>query len=427
MRKGLFYILGLDKKTFSSNFILIATVLAMVAITVTPLLYNAKILMRLWIVLLVLTFGYILKTNISIKKFAILGAIFILFCIIYKILGISSAEMGYCVSSPILFFAPIIALVIIERCESQSQVRFIFHFISLVIAINVLDSIRLTYTLRLEDVVYQRLAETIAEENGATNLNLGGSMFVNMVVFYTDVMFFTLMKSKKLLEKIIFLLYFVIGVYFIVMCSLKASAVLLLLVSVILMYLAKKGERKFNRMIVLSFIVVGAFFLFRDEILNFLISTIDSTRVSSRISAFLTTSEVSDSSTFMARQNLWMVSLQSWLGNATSFVFGIGDHAWNEFSSTEASGIGNHSDLFDVLGRYGILGGLLLYSSITILHNYLRKKYGLSYKYEILSFFILIILMGLTKKFFVGQPAIVIVILFPLSLKYCYNEKKELF
>lgn len=109
--------------------------------------------------------------------------------------------------------------------------------------------------------------------------------------------------------------------------------------------------------------------------------------------------------------------------NVSIFLFGIGDHNHYDFNSTTDSGIGNQSDLLDVLGRYGLIGGLILYSSIKIYYDYLMRNYDSSYIWEIKAFFILLISTGLTKQFMAETPAIVIFVLFPLCLKYFSNKQ----
>lgn len=424
MRRGLFYILGLNRKTFSKGFFLILLIFTLSFITVTPAFFIAKYMMVLWAIFFLFSIRFFQKSNIKLRKIGLLALTFLFICVSYKIIGLSSAVLGYCITNPFVYFAPLMAMVIIESCDNDSQIRFLFHFISLTIALNVLDSIRLTYMLGIENIAYQQLAEVVAEREGIGGLNLGGSSFVNMIVFYTCVMFFSFLKTSNKTEKILFLLYSGVGTYFILMCSLKASAVVLLLVSLFIQYSAHKGNLRIGRMVVLFVLLIGLFVVLRDAIVNSLISIIGSERISQRLMAFVSYGS-DETGTLAGRESLWIVSLQSWLRNPLTFVFGIGEHAWNDFSTTAASGVGNHSDLFDVLARYGLVGGMVLYSSIKIYYDYLREKYGSLYKLEIFAFLILVILMGLTKKFIAGEPAIIIFILFPLCLKNFVQEKSN--
>lgn len=421
MKQGLFKTLGLCKETFSGNFTRIFFIFLLALFTVTPRLYIAKYLMGLWMVFFLFTFGVFNSTRKQIRQFGILGAVFVLLCIIYRLLGISSASLAYCMARTFVFFAPIIALAIISKCDSESKIRFLFHFISLVIAINVADSIRIVHEVGLENIVYQNLAEEMGEEGV---VNLGGNLFVNMIVFYSSVMFFSFLKAEHMHEKLIFLLYFGISAYFIIVCSLKASALVLLLLAIILLYIANRSKNNFGKVILISLIIAALLFVFRDTIINALISLIGSDRIAYRLEIFTSVSSLDESTTLTSREDLWMVSINSWLKNPITFLFGIGDHNWVDWGSEVASGVGNHSDLLDVLARYGLFGAVVFYLSIILYYKYLQKYFGYLFKWEILSFFILVFLMALTKRIISGESAIILFILFPLSLIYFSKEKK---
>ena len=422
MKNSLLYSLGLSRQTFSSNFTPILFILIIAVITVTPILFNEIYATVLWIVFFLLELNIIATSNRKLGTLLTLGIIFISMCAIYAFVGISSASIAYCIHSPLMYFAPVLALMVIDRCDNEQQIRFLFHFLALAIAINIADNIWLTYKIGINNIVYQKLFRIVEEEEGLTGLNLGAAGFVNMAVFYSSMTFMAFLKSNKKIEKCFFLVYFGISAYFIVFCSLKASAVLLLVLSLALMFISYRTKDKVGIMLTFTAIAGGLFFLYRDSIINFLIDIIASDRITVRLMSLTTEGDVEDS-TLMGRSNLWCVSLQSWLSSVGSFLFGIGDHNWRHFSSVADSGIGNHSDLFDVFGRYGITGALLLYSSIKIYYDYLQKRFGSFFKFEIISFFILILLMGFTKKFIMAQTAIVIFILFPLALRYLYNQK----
>lgn len=386
-------------------------------LTITPKFYDSTYLMALWGLFFLLKLLTLNRSNGILGHLFTLGVIYVFICLIYKLLGISSASMGYCILAPFFYFVPVFALMIIDRCENEQQIRFLFHFLALAVAFNIADNIWLSYEYGIDNLVFQNLGGKL-EEEGLTELNFGGSQFVNMSVFYACMMFMAFLKSNNRNEKYLFLVYWGISAYFIVFCSLKASAVILLLLSLALMYISYKTKGKNGNMLTLTAIVGALLFFLRDGIFNFLIDIIDSDRITVRLTSLTTEGDVEDSS-LMGRSNLWLVSIQSWLSSLISFFFGIGSHNWKDFMTTAESGVGNHSDWLDVLAKYGIIGALILYSSLKEYYEYLNNKYGNSFKYEILSFFLLILIMGLTKKIVNAQPAIMIFILFPLTLKYC--------
>lgn len=420
--RELFNLIGLSRSTFSSNFTPILAILALSIFTITPKFFYSTYIMLWWLVFFLYEVHTFNMSNRKLGNLLFLGFIFVLDCAIYKFIGVSSASMGYCTSAPFLYFAPVLALMIIDKCDNEQQIRFLFHFLSLAVAINIADNIRLSYEFGMENIVFQRLGG-IMEEEGITGLNFGGSIFVNMSVFYACIMFMAYLKSNVRWEKILFALYIGISAYFIVVCSLKASAIILMLMSFVLMYMSVISKANISVMLMIMTVFgVGAFF-FLDDIIYLLINVIDSDRVTKRLIMFTAESDVQGSSSFEARSNLWMVSIETWLSSLGTFFVGIGNHNWHDFMTTADSGIGNHSDWLDVLAKYGIIGALILYLSVKVYYDYLKNKYDISYKYEILSFFMLIIVMGLTKKVVHAQTSIMIFILFPLTLRYYSNKE----
>lgn len=400
-----------------SNFSILA-ILIISAITVTPILFNELYVMILWIAFFLWESNKIIRSD---NKLLILGCFYVLDCVVYRLLGVSSASMWYCIHAPLLYFAPVLAMIVIDRCDNEQQIRFLFHFLALVIAINIADNIRLTYQIGLKNVTYQLLAGRM-EDEGFTGLNLGGTGFVNMAVFYAFTMFMAFLRSNKRKEKLLFLIYVGTSVYFITFCSLKASALLLMLLSMALMYVSVKSKKRMSTIFPVIIIGGGLIFLLRDFIINFFIDIIGSKRITDRLIVFTAEADLEDAGSLMTRSELWLVSIKSWLSGVISFFFGIGDHNWAHFMATADSGIGNHSDLFDVFGRYGIIGALILYSSIKVYYDFLQKKFGVLFKFEIISFIFLLLAMGFTKKIVIAQQAIIILILFPLALRYLYNQ-----
>lgn len=422
MKNGLLNSLGLSRETFSSNFTPILTILIISVISITPIFFNIIYVMVLWILFLFIAFNSKSKSNRKFGALLSLVCVFIFICAIYAIIGVSSASLAYCIHNPLLYFAPVLALLVIDRCNNEQQIRFLFHAIALAIAINIADNIWLTAKFGMQGIVYQKLAGTL-EEEGFTELNLGGAGFVNMIVFYVCTMFMAFLKSNEWKEKLLFLIYVGISVYFITFCSLKASALLIMLLSMVLMYVSVKGKNNIGMSIIWIVLGGGLIFLFSDNIIYFLIDIIDSKRITDRLIVFTAEADLEDSGSLMTRSELWLVSINSWLSSVISFFFGIGDHKWSDFTTTADSGIGNHSDLLDVLGRYGIIGALVLYSSIKIYYNYLQDRFNRFFKFEVISFIILLLAIGLTKRLMTAQQGIVIFILFPLTLRYFHSQK----
>ena len=129
MKKSFFYSLGLSGKTLSSNFVPVLLILIISVITITPKFYfgSGAYVMMSWIFFSLFVVNIYNRINIKLKVLFILGIIFVLICAFYKIIGVSSASIEYCTARPFLYFAPVMALMVIDRCDNDQQIRFLFH------------------------------------------------------------------------------------------------------------------------------------------------------------------------------------------------------------------------------------------------------------------------------------------------------------
>ena len=116
-----------------------------------------------------------------------------------------------------------------------------------------------------------------------------------------------------------------------------------------------------------------------------------------------------------ARENLWLVSIKSWLSNLLTFFFGIGDHrASEDISSVAKTGIGNHSDLFDTLGRYGLIGSLLIMNIFRLSFKHILSLFDKSRKLQVMVIFMVLILYGFTKGIFVLGVGCALFLILPI-------------
>lgn len=411
--------------SLSSNKLALIAILSIATYIITPVFYVKMYAMGFLFIFTLFFFNtYSRYWDISLKSMWVCGILYSSICFLYKICGISSAKIGYCLD-PTLFFLMISIFEIIESSLNTSQIKVLFHAICLVIAFNITDGIIISSSFA-NGIMYQQLAEAL-EEEGVTGLNLGGSHFVNMVAFYINVVVFSFFKSNNKLEKCLFLLYTLISLWFLVSCTFKASTIMIAALSIIGQYIAHIGKGRIRSLIIVAVICFSVLYFLLDDLIYYIISISGSDRLATRLLVLV--SSGSDSaggiSTLESREGLWQVSLETWTKSIPNFFFGIGDHAWNAFSSTALSGIGNHSDLLDSFARYGIIGGSLVIAFIVHYYKHFRDKYLAFYKYEIIVFVLAVVLMGLTKKFLVGESAVIILILFPLCLSYHKNKIYE--
>ena len=167
MIRTIFNTIGLTRGTFSSGFIPIFAILVISILTITPKFNNIFFLMVFWGGFFLLDLFNLNRFNKKLIRLLFLGISFVIICLSYTIFGLSSAKMGYSVLVPLMYFAPVLALLIIDKCHNEQQIRFLFHFIALAVEINIADNVRISYDFGMDNVVFQRLGGMV-EEAGST-------------------------------------------------------------------------------------------------------------------------------------------------------------------------------------------------------------------------------------------------------------------
>ena len=191
-----------------------------------------------------------------------------------------------------------------------------------------------------------------------------------------------------------------------------------------MMFVVNKAKRPIKAVVAIA-ISFGVLLTFIDPLIHLLVNLIDNSRVGSRLLIFTEEGDTyGNANSINSRMDLWLVSLRTWTNSIPSFIFGIGDHVRNDTISTEASGIGNHSDFFDILAKYGIIGGVILYNILKNLFVYTKGQVTRKQYLKVLVFFCLILVFGFTKKIVLPSISIMLFIFFPLCIYYINESDK---
>lgn len=264
------------------------------------------------------------------------------------------------------------------------------------------------------------------EKDFLLSLNIGMSTFFTMSLFVFIIFLFVYLNSIEKKIKWIMLLFTIIPTVFIVWYTLKASVVVLYFLSIVLLYFSK-GKKKVGYLVrpfVVLSIILLLLTLFTDDIVQLVVSTSPSERLTKRLVMLLDDKSIyaSDSS-FNARSELWLLSLSTWLDNPSNFIFGVGSH----FSSSGGNKvIGQHSDIFDLLAKFGLIGGLLttviLYMAVKAILKMFEKRCHLQIK----MIFLVYIICGFTKEIFSPSIGFALFLLLPLSSFVLRDQNKIL-
>ena len=350
--------------------------------------------------------------DILLNKVRNFWCVFLIICVAYIFVGISEGTASS-VLPYFLFIIPLFIYVLITSDCDDTQLHSLFHFFCFIIAFNIADSVRICL-VNPEYISYQGLSEEL-EMYGIAGLNLGGASFLNMSVFFLNVMLISFFNTKEKAERIIFGIYAGITFFFDVFLSMKGSVILITFFSLVLNYCDHKSEQfiKASSWVVLLFLVV---YFLRDFLVYSLVNIIGSDRVAVRLLAFTSDNEgLGEVNTFTSRANLWLVSIQTWLRNIGTFFFGIGNRYYVAGQSAALTGIGQHSDFLDSLAKYGLIGTSILIIVFVNMYKYM-VVIAKEYKNFIITFFIVILYFAFFKKIFFPEVGFIFFCLLPLCL-----------
>ena len=102
-------------------------------------------------------------------------------------------------------------------------------------------------------------------------------------------------------------------------------------------------------------------------ILTFIYNNIDESNIKIKILSILNASNSSKGVMTLERAQLYGTSISTFFSSFKNFLLGVGYDA-NVYL------IGQHSSLFDTFGRYGIIGGAALLTSLITAANHIRKQ-----------------------------------------------------
>lgn len=313
--------------------------------------------------------GKFVKSHIT-----VLALIGLSICWLYKIFGISSAEIGNYFYISVFYTMPI-CMVFIQKNYTIKQKQILSWLIIIVFFISILSNIFLFNNIS----TYTQWSFTAAQkdEELVKTLNLGDTSFTVASMVYIGVLtILTLMKRGW--ERVVFLMGLITSIYYNLVCAGRASVVILLvtMVSCLILVYMNRGFY-LNRALAIFISSLAVLLLFGGPMFHFFGDVIENERLSVRmhdLGVLFEGGNTSDAET-LGRGELSFLSINTWLRNPISFFFGIGDHRYEAGSVEQVYkiGIGGHSSFFDTLARYGLIGFSLWIGLFVNIFKYLRK------------------------------------------------------
>lgn len=406
---------------------LLGIVIVMTAIIgFTPILQSSGILF-LFIEFLSLYMFLLYYRNLNFgTTFPLIANVFfyVILIYLYRALNISDINWGQTIYKT-LFFIPILLMPFVSSL-SLKQSKWLILMVLAVVVVDILDNIRLC--LLHPDIFLAVNRDFMVEEIEGVG-NIGGSAWYNSICFFFLVCFFGFLNCKKKGIRYAMLLSSLVSGLFVIVFCLKASVIVFTIMSAIILVFAKKTKSISRFLFIGILIAIFSYLfivLFADVITDFLFSVAEE-RLASRMMVFIDPESMeanSGVSTMNARGHLWMVSINTWLSNPVNFLFGIGDH--HDTFNPEKTGIGNHSDLFDTFGRYGLFGVLLIFNILRLSSKYVLSLYSKKYRLQILNIVMILILFGFTKGIFKYAIGCSLFLILPLLSNIIMEEDNNL-
>lgn len=363
----------MEQSELGSNRINLFIVCVMFLLSITPM-FNASVPMMVKVslnLLWILEVLYKKSRAIPVKPLVVIPIILLFIIFSYKILGISSAEWGnYAIQ--LYFYTSIWMMMYINESYSDDDKQKLAFFCLAVISINIVSNIYMFYNLSNYTSWSYVGASKIDEY--VRRYNLGSTSFVSAITLFWGVITSLLVEIKQTKKRILFTVINCMSLFYLIVCSGRATTIILLSFMIILFILYRKSRTPsvVPLIITMLFLVI---YLFRVPIIELVANILPNERMAVRINAIAQyLSGTTDGGLYLERIKIIALDFSTWLRSAQSFLFGIGDHRYlaGNLSDIYSIGISGHSDYFDFLAQYGLVGFTLVNFLFLELFNYFR-------------------------------------------------------
>lgn len=386
-----------------STSLLFCVLLVLTAIIVfTPLLIIGILFMLLCVVFIAIALSNkSIRYSLIKSRILLYTLLYICLCVLYKVIGISGISPGRLVFHLFYFVCTLIMLLQSTLITSR-QNKILFYVLAFVLLINIIENIRLC-------IVYPEVALLVnrARDSDIKGINIGGALFYDQVMFFYSICLFGFLECKERVMKSFLLISIVVSLVFIFGFCVKASVLVLTVVYTYLIYFSRKAislPKFIIKSVLPAMLLIILVNIYSDLILEQMSQLFSDSRLNSRLAMLIapdSETAISGNATMSAREDLWMLSINTWTDNINNIIFGIGDQRADWDTQTASNvGIGLHSDFFDSFARYGLTGMALLFPIHVLSFKYLKLNFGKKYRMQLFAIFLLFIMQCVTKTVF---------------------------
>ncbi len=335
----------------------------------------------------------------------------------YWIAGYSTALSGNYMMSLFSYGIIIVGLFSYSKFSSFPKKSIIFVIIGCIIY-NIYDNI-------LINALYGGASNDIYKEWGSDYLetNVAETGFYGAVMLFIGCLSIALFKTKRIVLKVLFALVILLSLGFAFLVTPRGIACTFIIIEISFIML-RTGFVKKHKLLLFGVLALAVFFILKTTVIDIDDSHGGIGRLAERGSSildFINRGDIDDDSSFGARLNLYNMSIETWLSNPISFLFGIGYHL-GDYGF--ALGLGQHSRYADVLANYGIFGFTILLILTYKLCQILKKNAGEEWYLHkiILAMYILYGVVDHNRNI---QMIIILFFLLPLISTLYYQDTKE--
>lgn len=396
------------KKIGKSGNVFFFSILLMICVMLVPDLNTIGTETIIIVFCLSVTTVLSLLKRLSPSLRGILFVMFVYFLIIvfYKIIGISTAWWDIAAGYFGWLLCAIVSSIAVFSLSNKKILitKWLIYIVSLIVLIYVsVISSKNMMTMNIEDAISQESAS-----------------YGTSIMLFSGISTIGFFNTQKKIVKLLYLIGTILSMYVTIEVMQRGTNVIMsviLLVSIaIFQFVNIKSTLRF--IVILSFIIL---FLYQSgvifSLLDYVANSISTDRIAIRINAlnyYLQYGDAVEAGSSMAtRSELMHRSLNTFSDSYVNVLFGVGDHRGI------GSPVGNHSEILDVLARYGIIGFTIVFIMFKRLFMYWYRLLDFNKKiqYQVLAILTIFIARNFWGFSLTSAISILLFLYMPLVLR----------
>lgn len=305
--------------------------------------------------------------------------VYVVLMFISTIIGHSAISINFHISRLPIYIIPFIGIFVLNKYNNK-EISILVRTVFLIIFVNLLNNIHLGIVN--PELFYEDMALTGTREIVEKTTNAANTDMVAILTMLVPLCYIINKYSKFKNTKFFSLLMIISGIYYVVFINSRATALIVLLLTVAGFFLVETEPRNplkcRKHYIWWSIASVVIIFVVAIPLMTLFIENL-SDRNAERIDDLLAVVQGEDitilNGSLSQRFLLDMSSLNTFTSSIPNFLIGVGDDGGDiDLYSIIKSGVGQHSEILDILARFGIVGGFIMFQILKNLFKNISKR-----------------------------------------------------